>query len=57
MNETVPMGSASARRPHSSYASIMDANEGATLGFVLISEITGIKCTKIAVDDIEEEVA
>ena len=56
-NETVPRGSESVPRPHSSYASIVDANEGTTPDFVPISEINGIKCAKIIVDDIEEEIA
>ncbi|KAJ8422180.1 hypothetical protein Cgig2_015761 [Carnegiea gigantea] len=57
MNEAVPRGPESAPRPHSLYASIVDPNEGTALDFVPISEINGIKCAKIALDDIEEEIA
>jgi len=56
-NEIVQRRSENTPRPFSSYASMVDPNEGTPLDFVPISKINGYKCAKIVGKDIEEEIA
>ena len=39
-----------------SYASLVDPDDGTALEFFPVSEINGVKCAKVELTDIEEEV-
>ncbi|KAJ8420948.1 hypothetical protein Cgig2_017687 [Carnegiea gigantea] len=40
-----------------SYASLVDPDKGTALEFILVMEINGVKCAKVAMEDIEEEIS